>query len=248
VSAGGVPQDTDLLVIASPQTELSGDEYSMIEEYRSKIGKLLVLIDSPQQLKAYLISLGLKISEYPVYDPVNVAGTDPSTPLVNRYPGNQVMGDFSLTTVFPGVYEVKNNPKVNMEGLRYELLVRSSKDAWFEINGDGIMQKEEERGDMVFAVLIAHVKELMKVIVFGDSDFASNAYINVGGNTDLYLNVSNWLLGEGGLAQESAPKSEFIPMFVTVEQARLLKIIITIGIPLFIIIAGTVVWYRRRAL
>ena len=101
---------------------------------------------------------------------------------------------------------------------------------------------------MVFAVLIAHLEELMKVIVFGDSDFASNAYINVGGNTDLYLTVSNWLLGEGGIVQVSAPKSEFIPMFVTVEQARMLKIIITIGIPLVIIIAGTVVWYRRRAL
>ena len=248
ISSGGVPKDTDLLVIASPQSELSSDEYSMIEEYRSKIGKLLVLIDSPQQMKAYLISLGLKTSEFPVYDPVNVAGTDPSTPLVNRYFRNPVIGDFSLTTVFPGVYEVRNNPKVNMEGLSYEFLVRSSRDAWYEMNGDGIMQKEEEYGNMVFAIMIAHAEELMKVIVFGDSDFASNAYINVGGNTDLFLVVTNWLLGEGGLAQGSAPKSEFIPMFVTVEQARLLKIIITIGIPLVIIIAGTVVWYRRRAL
>jgi len=147
-----------------------------------------------------------------------------------------------------GVYEVRNNPKVNMAGLRYEFLIWSSNDAWFEMNGDGIKQKDEEEGNMVFAVLIAHVEELMKVIVFGDSDFASNADINVGGNTDLYLNVSNWLLGEGGFVQVSAPKSEFIPMFVTVEQARILRIIITIGIPLVIIIAGTVVWYRRRAL
>jgi hypothetical protein len=192
--------------------------------------------------------MGLITSEFPVYDPVNVAGTDPSTPLVKRYFRNPVIGDFSLTTVFPGVYEVKNNPKVNMKGLSYEFLVRSSKDAWFEMNGDGIMQKKEEEGNMVLAVMIAHAEELMKVIVFGDSDFASNAYINVGGNTDLYLIVSNWLLGEGGLAQVSAPKSEFIPMFVTVEQARLLKIIITIGIPLVIIIAGTLVWFRRRAL
>ena len=248
LSEGEIPQDTDLLVIPSPQSELSSDEYIMIEEYRSKSGKLLVLIDSPKQMKNYLLSLGLKTSEYPVYDPVNVAGTDPSTPLVNRYFRNPVIGDFSLTTVFPGVYEVRNNPKVNMEGLSYEFLVRSSRDAWYEMNGDGIMQKDEEYGNMVLAIMIAHAEELMKIIVFGDSDFASNAYLNVGGNTDLFLVVTNWLLGEGGLAQVSAPQSEFIPMFVPVEQARLLKIIITIGIPLVIIIAGTVVWYRRRAL
>jgi hypothetical protein len=248
ISAGGVPEDTDLLVISSPQSELSGDEYKMVEGYRSKSGKLLVLIDSPQQMKAYLRSLGLVTSEFPIYDPVNVAGTDPSTPLVKRYFRNDVIDDFSLTTVFPGVYEVKKNSKVNMEGLSYRDLVLSSRDAWYEMNGDGIMQEEEEEGNMRIAVMIAHAEELMKVIVFGDSDFASNAYVNVGGNADLYLIVSNWLLGEGGLSQISAPKSEFIPMFVTVEQAGLLRLLVPVGIPLVIIIAGMAMWYRRRAL
>jgi hypothetical protein len=248
VSSGGVPKNTDLLVITSPQSELSDDEYSMIEEYRSRSGKLLVLLDEPHQMNGYLVSLGLKISQYPVYDPVNVAGTDPSTPLVKRYFRNPVIGDFSLTTVFPGVHEVRNNSKVSIEGLSYEFLVRSSRDAWFEMNGDGIMQKEEEEGNQVFGVLVAHDEELMKVIVFGDSDFASNAYVNVGGNADLFLVVTNWLLGEGGLASLRAPKSDFIPMFITVEQAGILRILVPVGIPLVIIIAGMAVWYRRRAL
>jgi hypothetical protein len=199
-------------------------------------------------MNGYLVSLGLKISQYPVYDPVNVAGTDPSTPLVKRYFRNPVIGDFSLTTVFPGVHEVRNNSKVSIEGLSYEFLVRSSRDAWFEMNGDGIMQKEEEEGNQVFGVLVAHDEELMKVIVFGDSDFASNAYVNVGGNADLFLVVTNWLLGEGGLASLRAPKSDFIPMFITVEQAGILRILVPVGIPLVIIIAGMAVWYRRRAL
>ncbi|UCE72425.1 MAG: hypothetical protein JSU99_03690 [Nitrospiraceae bacterium] len=110
------------------------------------------------------------------------------------------------------------------------------------------MQKDEIQGIQVLAIKVAHEDELMKVIAFGDSDFASNAYINVGGNADLFLVVTSWLLGEGGLAQVSAPKREFIPMFVTGEQARLLKIFVPVGIPLVVIIAGTVVWYRRRTL
>ena len=110
------------------------------------------------------------------------------------------------------------------------------------------MQPDELYGNMVFAVVVLHDEELMKVIAFGDSDFASNAYINVGGNADLFLLVTNWLLGEGGLASLSAPKRDFIPMFITVEQAGLLRILVPVGIPLVIIIAGTIAWYRRRAL
>jgi ABC-type uncharacterized transport system involved in gliding motility auxiliary subunit len=248
ISAGKMPIDTDLLIVVSPESDLSEQEYAMLSDYTSRGGKLLILIDKPVQMNNYMTSFGLKTSQYPVYDPVNVAGTDPSTPLVKRYFKNPVIGDFSLTTVFPGVHEVRNNSKVSMEGLSYEFLVRSSRDAWYEMNGDGIMQEEEEYGNQVFAVLVSQEDELMKLIVFGDSDFASNAYINVGGNADLFLIVSNWLLGEGGLVEASAPKSEFIPMFVTVEQARFLKLMIPIGIPLIIIIAGTAVWYRRRSL
>lgn len=248
ISTGTVPIDTDLLVIVSPESELSEQEYTMLSDYKARGGKLLVLIDNPNQMRSYIVSFGLKTSQYPVYDPVNVAGTDPSTPLVRRYFKNPVIGDFSLTTVFPGVHEVRNNSKVRMEGLSYTILIISSRDAWFEINGDGIMQKDEEEGNQAFAILVSQENELMKLIVFGDSDFASNAYINVGGNADLFIVVTNWLLGEGGLVQASAPKSEFIPMFVTVEQARFLKLLIPIGIPLIIIIAGTAVWYRRRSL
>jgi len=247
ISSGGVPVDTDLLVIVSPETEPSNEEYDMLEDYRTRGGKFLVLIDSPPQMKRLINSIGLKTSEFPVYDPINVAGTDPSTPLVQKYYKNRVLGDFNLTTVFPGVYEVRNT-RISLKGFNYDFLVRASHDAWFETNGDGIMQKNEISGIQVLAILATHEDELMKIIVFGDSDFASNAYINVGGNADLFLTVCNWLLGEGGLASVSAPKSEFIPMFITVEQARLLKICITVGIPLIIIIAGTVVWYRRRAL
>jgi ABC-type uncharacterized transport system involved in gliding motility auxiliary subunit len=247
ISAGGVPKDTDLLIIVSPEADFSAEEYEMMSEYRGRGGKFLVLIDSPEQMVNFLASFGLKTSEFPVYDPINVAGTDPSTPLIKKYWENPVIGDFNLTTVFPGVHEVRNT-RIALKGFSYEFLIRASYDAWFEKNGDGIMQKDEMQGIQVLAIKVAHEDELMKVIAFGDSDFASNAYINVGGNADLFLVVTSWLLGEGGLAQVSAPKREFIPMFVTGEQARLLKIFVPVGIPLVVIIAGTVVWYRRRTL
>ncbi|UCE72424.1 MAG: Gldg family protein, partial [Nitrospiraceae bacterium] len=101
ISAGGVPKDTDLLIIVSPEADFSAEEYEMMSEYRGRGGKFLVLIDSPEQMVNFLASFGLKTSEFPVYDPINVAGTDPSTPLIKKYWENPVIGDFNLTTVFP---------------------------------------------------------------------------------------------------------------------------------------------------
>lgn len=39
-------------------------------------------------------------------------------------------------------------------------------------------------------------KKSAKLVVFGDVDFASNAYLNLSGNSDLFLNTVSWLAEE----------------------------------------------------
>ncbi len=245
LSSGGVPWDTDVLIIAGPGAMMTDEENRMLSDYRNRGGKFLILINSPDQLRHFLASLGLEVSRYPVYDPVNVAGTDPSVPLVTRYYASPVTRNFGLSTVYPGAYEV--NLVSRDVGYKYEIFARSSRESWFEMNGDGIRQKEEEDGRQVIGAVLSHKDELMKVVVFGDSDFASNAYVSVSGNKSLFLNAVNWLAGEGAFTEVSPGKKDFIPMFITDEQSKLLRFI-PLGIPLIIVIAGTLVWYRRRAL
>jgi hypothetical protein len=243
---GRIPDDSDILVIASPASELSEDEYSMLQDYRLRGGKLILLINSPGQLSPFLSMFHLETSRYPIYDSSNIAGADPSTPLVKQYYPSPVTRDFNLSTVFPGVYEVKYTGMAG-KGFDYTPFIRSSRQSWFEKNGDGIMQPGEEEGYQIIAGIMSVKNELMKIIVFGDSDFISNAYVGVAGNANLFLNAVNWLAGEGALTRVAPMEKNFIPMFITDRQSAAIRLI-PIGISLVIVIGGTIVWYRRRSL
>jgi hypothetical protein len=243
-----VPQDTDLLIIASPETDLSGSEYYMLDQYRARGGKFLILVDGPEQLQPLLDSFSLQIGQYPTYDSQNVAGTDPSTPLATKYSDELITKDFSLGTVYPGVHEVKHSQRDH--DYEFQPFVRSSRGSWYETNRNNKMDEDsqEEAGRTTIAGVLSHKRQLMKAVVFGDSDFVSNAYVSAAGNANLFVNVVNWLLGEGALTKVAPTKNEFIPMFITGEQARIIRVIVPVGIPLVVFIAGTLVWFRRRRL
>ena len=85
-------------------------------------------------------------------------------------------------------------------------------------------------------------------MVFGDSDFTSNAFLDVAGNGNLFLNCVSWMTGEGELVSIAPRKDDFVPLYLTPEQARALFSLCVIGVPLSVLIAGLFVWVRRRSL
>lgn len=246
LEVGGVPVDTDLLIIAAPRTELSTVEMQLLERYSDHGGKFFVLVDSSDQAKGILDYFHLSVSPYPIYDSQNVAGTDPSVPLVTKYYKNPITKDFGLSTLFPGVHEIKLADSGS--DYTYEYIVRTSRSSWFEKNGNGKMDEGEGDGFNVIAGLLARNQQLMKAVVFGDSDFVSNAYITAGGNANLFSNAATWLLGEGALTTVAPAKRPFIPMFVTEGQSGIVRMISAVGVPACIFFAGAFVWYRRRRL
>jgi hypothetical protein len=241
------PGEVDLLIIAAPQSELSQEEYEKLWNYRENGGKFLILVDGPQQLTPFLKTFGLQIGDFPVYDTQNVAGTDPSTPLVNTYPNTPITSNFGLSTVFPGVHPIFYRDNL-MLGFKFEPLVRTSPGNWQEKNNNGKKDPGEEGHSATIAAIVSHPDKLVKMVVFGDSDFASNAYSGVSGNANLFLNAVNWLCGEGAMVSVAPAQSEFVPMFVSDEQSRLLRILAPIGIPLLFLVSGTVIWWQRRRL
>jgi ABC-type uncharacterized transport system involved in gliding motility auxiliary subunit len=243
---GGVPPDTDLLVIASPMRGLKEDEYRMLRFYRMGGGKFVILVDSPDQLAPFLSEIFIRISRYPVYDSQHVAGIGPSAPLVRKYIDNPITGDFQMSTFFPGVHEIHffgPRDKFNFNGI-----VKTTEKSWFEKNGDGIMQKEEEEGYQRLAAVLIPKKELYRVAIFGDSDFISNAYISIGGNGELFLRTLNWLVGEGSLTSIASNPGDVIPLFVTERQVGTVRVVGPVGIPVLIFLSGMIVWFRRRRL
>ena len=85
-----------------------------------------------------------------------------------------------------------------------------------------------------------------RVVVYGDSDFASNAVLGVQGNRDLFMNIMNWLSSDEDLISIRPKDPEDRRLTMSASQMRMVAYSSVVAIPLIIIAAGVGVWWRRR--
>ena len=85
-----------------------------------------------------------------------------------------------------------------------------------------------------------------KIIVYGDSDFLSDAYLNTVYNKDLALNSFAYLSGEDHLISIQPKIAESTKLILTSSYSAFI-IIFPIIIPLLSLIISSVLWFRRRS-
>ena len=85
-----------------------------------------------------------------------------------------------------------------------------------------------------------------RIVVVGNSSFASNAYIMLPGNGDLALNILNWLAQEEDLLAIRPKSSDTRLVQISLSQMRDIFIFTGILSPIGILIVGVVVWWRRK--
>ena len=85
-----------------------------------------------------------------------------------------------------------------------------------------------------------------RMIVVGDSDFASNHNFDYG--KDLFLNAVNWLTMEEDLISIAPPEKpeERSLRMMSAREARRVQLLSVFTLPLVIFVIGVVVWWRRR--
>ncbi len=85
-----------------------------------------------------------------------------------------------------------------------------------------------------------------RIVVVGDSNFLSNAYLGNGANAELGLNIFNWLSHDDQLISITATTASDIKL----ELSKLAQMFIGFGflfvLPLLLIASGTFIWWRRR--
>ena len=85
-----------------------------------------------------------------------------------------------------------------------------------------------------------------RVIAFGDSDFASNAYIGLSGNGDLFMNTISWLAKEEDLVAIRAKDPEITPLMLNAAQGNFAFLLSIVVLPLVVILTGVTVFVNRR--
>ena len=85
-----------------------------------------------------------------------------------------------------------------------------------------------------------------RLVVYGDSDFASNALLGAAGNSNLVANTFNWLLERKNLLGIGPKKPEQVRLALTPGQLHAVTWGTLAGMPGLAILAGVAVWWRRR--
>ena len=85
-----------------------------------------------------------------------------------------------------------------------------------------------------------------RLVVIGDSDFATNGVVGIQGNRDMFLNIINWLAQQENLISIRAREPEDRRLTLTAGQQRRLNWLALLLVPGFVIGTGVYTWWRRR--
>ena len=270
-----VPADATVVVIGGPTSDLLPAELDALRRYLAKAGKLMVLIDPPvgtqpvslPNLDALVKEWGMTLGNNVVVD-VSGATNDPSIAVAATYPTHAITEQFGTLTVYPLARTV-DAVAGGVNGRTAQPIVETSRGSWAESNLASLasgVQMEEEGGDKpgplpVGAAVSAPAAEApagtqgtsgdapkpeTRVVVFGDSDFASNAYAGVPGNPNLFANAVNWLAQQEGLIAIRPTEAADRRVTMTPRWQTITLLTSVFVLPGLVFAAGIYTWWRRR--
>jgi len=85
-----------------------------------------------------------------------------------------------------------------------------------------------------------------RLVVYGNSVFASNNFLSFSGNRDLFLNSISWLAEEEDQISIRPREAKSTPIFLTAMQGRLAFWLPVVVVPALLLVSGTSVVLRRR--
>ena len=85
-----------------------------------------------------------------------------------------------------------------------------------------------------------------RVVVFGDSDFPSNAYAGVPGNQNLFANSISWLAQQEGLIAVRPTQAGDRRVSMTPREQTFATLTSIFILPGLVFLTGVYTWWRRR--
>lgn len=262
-----IPDNTSLVVIASPRRDYLPQELAALEDYLDGGGNLLWLLEPGEGyrgLDTLARRLGLELRSGTLVDPRGyVAAQDPTLVLTQSYASEHpVSRRFDFTTVFPAAGALTADAP---DAFEVTALISSEPEAWLEQGPlEGELSDDEEDPDGPMDIALAFTRTLaaeqesetgdpaddappeQRIVAVADADFLSDAYLGNGGNLDLGVNLFTWLSQDDrflDIVLRSAPDTQL-------DLSETEQYVIGAGflflLPGLLLGGGIFVWLRRR--
>jgi ABC-type uncharacterized transport system involved in gliding motility auxiliary subunit len=257
-----IPADAKAIIVAGPTNPLLDQEVELLKAYVDKGGSLIVLEDptlftkfgtNPDPLADYLkTAWGITLDNDVVID------------LTSQQPLNAISSSYSSTapitqhttavTIMPQARSLtlSKSPAQNINDIP---LIQTSQNSWGETNLASIQNNQQisfdQATDIAGPLTLAASGENSvtkgRVVVFGNSIFATDKGFDALANGDIFINSVDWAAQQRNLINLT-PRTPISRTFNPPNQLVLLLILLgsAIIIPGLIVVAGFSTWLSRR--
>jgi ABC-type uncharacterized transport system involved in gliding motility auxiliary subunit len=264
---GAVPPGTDLLVIAGPTGSFVQPELDAFSAYLNNGGRMLVLLDptlgpaaggglASTGLEGWLARYGIKVGQNIVVDPSNpLPFFGPETIFTKDYgehPITRALAEGNLSVLLSVVRSVAAG---SAPAVKTTELLRTSAEGWGETDLANLDKVGRDAQDLAGPVSLGVVAESaatapgkrpMRLVAFGDSDFAANQLMQANvANAVLLSNALNWLVEREALLGIPPKKTEQVKLTLTRDEIRMIYLLAAL-LPILSVVLGAAVFYRRR--
>jgi len=265
-----LPDDASVIVSAGPKVDFFPNEVDLLNKHMAAGGKFLLLADPQTEFKLpdFVATYGLSLSGKVVIDASGIGqflNLGPAVPLVADYGDHPITKELgNVMSFFTTAQNVKQ--VASSAGYQTTRLFSTSRQSWAETKLEGgevsFNEGEDERGPLdLGAVATKSVSGAQptptggaekqqdkesRLVVIGDSDFASNGYARAASNLDVMLNSVSWLAEDTDLIAVRPKEAENRMVNLSFQQSKLIFWGTVILLPLATLFAGIGVWWRRR--
>ncbi|NCF35531.1 MAG: ABC transporter [Gammaproteobacteria bacterium] len=255
-----IPQNTNVLVLASPRVALLPGEIELLRKHIDRGGNLLWLADPDQASEGLnLLAEHLTIEFLPgiIVDPNSqLMGLDRADfALVGEYPRHPVTQNLASLSLFPQAQAIEFYGE---DSWQQQIFLRSDSRSWNEtgelrgeiFNGD---HDDENQGPLNIGLTLARSHENddgeiynQRIAIVGDADFLSNRYLGNGSNLDIGINLLNWLSHDDQLIAISPRPAPDTRLELSSEKQISIALFFLLLLPLGLVVSGLRIWLKRR--
>jgi ABC-type uncharacterized transport system involved in gliding motility auxiliary subunit len=260
LSTNSIPDDADAIIIAGPLKPVSRQEVGMLKKYVDEGGSLVILQDprfftefgdAPDPLSDYLESdWGITLNDDIVIDLVNTQ--NPFQAVSSQYNSHPITQNLSQNyiVILPQTRSVSITAQI--ENVYPTPLISTTEQSWGEsqLIPEEVPSFDPETdtpGPLDLAVAAENVETKGRVVVFGNSLYATDDIFDAYGNGNMFINSVDWAAQQEDLLDlTTRPSTE--RLFIPPTQGRflILVIIAILVIPGMVVFSGVYSWLARR--
>ena len=260
LTSGKIPEDAAVLAILGPTRPFQPSEEALIKDYLNKGGKVVLCVDP--MIKTGLDSLlndwSIKLNNDIAVDQTNYAFPDVRVvvPEYRYHTITEKLSESHIATLMPFGRSIQKTDGT-LKNVQWSPLMVSSDKGWGETNLKSKALKfdagVDTKGPVTLAVACEwspadNPSKKVRLVVFGNSNFFTNQFLQGPGNLDMSLNIFSWAAVEENKISIHPKEDDLRAMNLTNVSANLIKYITVWMMPLAVLAAGTLIWYRRRSM